>query len=54
MGSTESGSAIGTLVERATRYTMLLHLPDEPHRTAVQDAIVAKMAQPAGNLRRLR
>jgi transposase, IS30 family len=27
LGSTESGSAVGTLVERATRFTMQLHLP---------------------------
>jgi IS30 family transposase len=37
-------SAIGTLVERSTRFTMLLHLPDNHGPTAVQDAIVAKMA----------
>jgi transposase, IS30 family len=37
-------SAIGTLVERATRYVMLLHLPDgrdaEHVKVAMQDAIV--------------
>jgi IS30 family transposase len=37
-------SAIGTLVDRSTRFTMLLHLPDNHGPTAVQDAIVAKMA----------
>ncbi|WP_110811752.1 IS30 family transposase, partial [Mycolicibacterium mucogenicum] len=43
LGSTESGSAIGTLVERSTRYAMLLHLPDNHTAEAVQNAIVAKM-----------
>jgi IS30 family transposase len=45
MGSVASNSAIGTLVERTTRFTMLLHLPDGHGAEAVQDAIVAKMAQ---------
>ena len=44
LGSTASGSAIGTLVERATRFVMLLHLPDDHTAEAVQEAIVAKMA----------
>jgi len=44
MGSVASGSAIGTVVERASRFVMLLHLPDGYGATAVQDAIVAKMA----------
>ena len=51
-GSTESGSAIGTLVERSTRYTLLLHLPDNHTALAVQEAIVAKMAQLPAMLRR--
>lgn len=38
-------SAIGTLVERTTRFTLLLHLPDEHDASAVQEAIVAKMTQ---------
>jgi IS30 family transposase len=45
MGSVASNSAIGTLVERATRFTMLLHLPDGHGAEEVQEAIVAKMAQ---------
>lgn len=45
-------SAIGTLVERATRFVMLLHLPDDHGALAVQEAIVAKMAQLPAILRR--
>jgi IS30 family transposase len=48
----ESKSAIGTLVERATRFVMLLHLPDNHGALAVQDAIVAKMSQLPTELRR--
>jgi IS30 family transposase len=44
MGSTASNSAVGTLVERATGFLMLLHLPDGHGALAVQDALVAKMA----------
>ena len=44
LGSTESGSAVGTLVERTTRFTMLLHLPGGHTADIVQDAMVAKMA----------
>jgi IS30 family transposase len=35
----DSASAIGTLVERATRYTMLLHLPARHDAAAVRDAM---------------
>src|SRR3546814_3434387 len=35
-----NASAIGTLVERATRYVMLLHLPTAHGADAVQDAMV--------------
>jgi IS30 family transposase len=52
LGSTESGSAIGTLVERSTRFTMLLHLPDNHGAEVVEEAIVAKMAQLPAMLRR--
>lgn len=45
LGSTASGSAIGTVVERASRFVLLLHLPDNHTAEAVQEAIVAKMAQ---------
>jgi transposase, IS30 family len=52
LGSTKSGSAIGTLVERTTRFVMLLHLPDHHGALSVQDAIVTKMAQLPAMLRR--
>jgi transposase, IS30 family len=48
----QAKSAIGTLVERATRFVMLLHLPDDHGALAVQDAIVAKMAQLPAVLRK--
>jgi IS30 family transposase len=44
LGSTESGSAVGTLVERASRYVLLLHLPGGHTADIVQEAMVAKMA----------
>ncbi|WP_442932286.1 IS30 family transposase [Mycobacterium sp. 050134] len=52
LGSTASGSAIGTLVERRTRFVMLLHLPDNHGALAVQEAIVAKMTELPDHLRR--
>ena len=52
LGSTKSCSAIGTLVERTTRFVMLLHLPDNHGALTVQDAIVTKMAQLPAMLRR--
>lgn len=44
LGSTESRSAVGTLVERTTGFVMLLHLPEGHGALAVQEAVVAKMA----------
>src|SRR4029077_6355442 len=44
MGSTASVSAVGTLVERTTRFVMLLHLPGGHTADIVQEAMVAKMA----------
>ncbi len=35
-----NGSAIGTLVERATRYVMLLHLPDDHTSESVRDEMI--------------
>lgn len=37
-------SAIGTLVERTTRFTILLHLPGHHDAGSVQEAIVKKMS----------
>ncbi|TYL44832.1 IS30 family transposase [Nocardioides sp. BGMRC 2183] len=44
LGTTASGSAVGTLVERTTRFVMLLHLPGGHTAEIVQEAMVAKMA----------
>jgi IS30 family transposase len=52
LGSTESGSAVGTLVERMTRFVMLLHLPGGHTADIVQEAMVAKMATLPEQLRR--
>jgi IS30 family transposase len=47
----ENKSAIGTLVERTTRFTMLLHLPTDHGALAVQDALVDKISQLPERLR---
>ena len=52
LGSVASASAIGTLVERSTRFVMLLHLPNDHGAEAIQDAIVEKMADLPAQLRR--
>jgi transposase, IS30 family len=52
LGSVASGSAIGTLVERATGFVMLLHLPGDHTALTVQEAMVAKMAELPEQLRR--
>jgi transposase, IS30 family len=52
LGSTESGSAIGTLVERATGFTMLLHLPGDHTAETVAEAMIAKMSELPEQLRR--
>jgi IS30 family transposase len=44
-------SAIGTLVERATRYVMLLHLPEGYRPEHVQHAMVAQMSRLPAHLR---
>jgi IS30 family transposase len=44
-------SAIGTLVERATRYTMLVHLPDGHHAEHVRDQLLATIATLPEHLR---
>jgi transposase, IS30 family len=48
----DNGSAIGTLVERSTRFVMLLHLPADHGAEAVRDAIVAQIGTLPAALRR--
>lgn len=52
LGSTESGSAIGTLVERATGFTMLLHLRGDHTAETVAAAMIEKMLDLPDQLRR--
>jgi IS30 family transposase len=52
VGSTVSRSAVGTLVERASGFVMLLHLPDGHGAVAVHHALAAKMATLDDQLRR--
>ncbi len=47
-----NNSAIGTLVERTTRFVMLLHLPGDHGAEAVRDAMTAKIATLPEALRR--
>jgi IS30 family transposase len=47
-----NASAIGTLVERHTRFVMLLHLPGDHSAETVRDALVAKMLTLPAQLRR--
>ena len=47
-----SASAIGTLVERMTRFVMLLHLPDGYHPEQVQQAMINQMSRLPEHLRR--
>lgn len=47
-----SGSAIGTLVERSTRFVMLLHLPTDHGAEAVRDAILTQINTLPAALRR--
>jgi IS30 family transposase len=48
----DNKSAIGTLVERSTGFVILLHLPDGRGAEAVQEAMVAAMADLPATLRR--
>ena len=51
---TDGRSAVGTLVERTTRFVMLLHLPTDHGAEAVRDAITDKItALPAAPRRSL-
>lgn len=52
LGSTASGSAIGTLVERTTRFTILLHLPGRHTADEVADAMIREMSRLPEHLRR--
>ncbi|MFI1445442.1 IS30 family transposase, partial [Streptomyces fructofermentans] len=45
-------SAIATLVERSTRYVMLVHLPDGYNSAAVRDALIATINPLPPNLKR--
>jgi IS30 family transposase len=47
-----SASAVGTLVERTTRFTMLVHLPGDHGAVAVRDAIAATILTLPTHLRR--
>jgi IS30 family transposase len=47
----DGASAIGTLVERATRYVMLVHLPNGRTAEAVRDQLVATMGTLPAHLR---
>jgi IS30 family transposase len=48
----DGASAIGTLVERATRYVMLLHLPDGRRAEHVRDALVTTVQTLPAHLKR--
>jgi IS30 family transposase len=48
----DNASAIGTLVERTTRFVMLLYLPDDHGADTVRDAIIDAMTSLPAQLRR--
>jgi IS30 family transposase len=52
LGSVDSASAIGTLVERSCGFVLLLHLPENHGAVAVQNAMIDKMSQLPQVLRR--
>jgi len=47
----DSGSAVGTLVERTTGFCLLLHLPDNHGADAVADAMITAMSRLPATLR---
>jgi len=49
---TGSGSAVGTLVERSTRFTILLHLPGRHDADSVAQAMIREMGKLPEHLRR--
>ncbi|WP_319452452.1 MULTISPECIES: IS30 family transposase [unclassified Mycobacterium] len=52
LGSTASGSAIGTLVERTTGFVVLLHLPEDRTAATLADAMSVKIPDIPEILRR--
>lgn len=52
MSGSGSNAAIGTLVERSTRFTILLHLPDGHDSAAVAEAMIREMGKLPEHLRR--
>jgi IS30 family transposase len=48
----DSGSAIGTLVERSTRHVMLLHLPKRHDTISVRDEVIRAIASMPEQLRK--
>jgi transposase, IS30 family len=49
---TGNASAVGTLVERSTRFTILLHLPDRHDAESVAEAMIREMGMLPEHLRR--
>ena len=49
---TANGTAVGTLVERSTRFTMLLHLPERHDAETVAEAMIREMSNLPEHLRR--
>lgn len=49
---TAGGDAVGTLVERSTRFTILLHLPGRRDAESVAEAMIREMGQLPEHLRR--
>jgi IS30 family transposase len=49
---TQNGSAVGTLVERSTRFTILLHLPGRHDAESVAEAMIREMSKLPEHLRR--
>ena len=47
-----NGSAVGTLVERSTRFVILLHLPGRHDATSVAEAMIREMSKLPEHLRR--
>ena len=47
-----NGSAVGTLVERSTRFTILLHLPESHDADTVAETMLREMGTLPEHLRR--